>query len=164
MSLKLFISHSVLPINTEKRFSGDLTVIEFKQKLELIVGTKPSNMLLQLRDNNDDILLTLQPDNKKLSEFNLKNYDNIHCVDIKPNDGIVSSLNNFNKGKSDVKKYQINEAEYAKRDGTFLQWKKQNKAHFDKIKQKKQTEIKEQEDELKEMNNKYKKIIKDSGI
>jgi len=96
--IRLNISHSVLAINTQKRYSPDITVDDLKSKLEMIVGTKPSDMILQLRNNNNEVITTLQPDTAQLKDFNLADLDNIHCVDINPDKGVVGMLDSLNKG------------------------------------------------------------------
>ena len=117
--LKLIITHSTLNINAEKRFSPDLTVKEFKDKLEMVVGTKPDNMILQHRNQNDEILCTLQPDDLKIGKFDLQNYSNIHVVDTRPDSGIVATLtglqNNDKNVINKIEKYEISEEAYNKK-------------------------------------------------
>ena len=131
MALKLIITHSVLNVNAEKRFDENLTVGEFKNKIVLIVGTNPDDMILQLRDNENKVQATLQPDSAKLSAFKLKNFDNIHCVDTKPDKGIVAAINAANTGKNvDVPEYKLDEKAYAKRNDTFQKFKEKNLKDF----------------------------------
>ena len=129
--LKLLITHSVLQINAEKRYSPEMTVGELKRKLEMVVGTNPDNMILQHRNQDNEVLSTLQPDDLAIGKFDLVNYSNIHVVDTKPNQGIVSSINAMNKGQNvNIPKYEISEEEYKKRDNTFAKWKEKNLKDF----------------------------------
>jgi hypothetical protein len=124
MSLRLTISHSVLSITTEKSYSPDLTVRELKQKLEMIVGTPPDSMILQVRDAEGEVLLTLQPDNKKLSEFHLDQRSRVHVVDTNPEGGVLSQISAFDQGLMNVPKYEIPAEAYKKRDEPLPNGKK----------------------------------------
>ena len=129
--LKLFITHSVLSIQSEKRYSPDLTVRQLKEKLEMVVATNPDNMILQKRNNKEEVLLTLQPDSMRISKFDLAQYDNIHVVDTQPDEGIVAQLNAMNQGQAvNVPKYEMSEEAYKKRGDTFSKWKDKNLKEF----------------------------------
>ena len=125
--LKLIITHSVLNINAEKAFDSTLTVGQFKDKLEMIVGTKPSNMILQHRDKDDEIICTLQPDDLQIGKFDLVNYSNIHVVDTDAKHGIVAQMHALQNGQNvNVPKYEISDEQYKQRDNTFAKWKEKN--------------------------------------
>ena len=134
--LKIIVTHSVLSINAEKRFAESMTVGELKQKLQMIVGSNPGDMILQHRNDSNEVLCTLQPDTKTLSEFNLQNFSNIHVVDEKGDQGLVGQIAAMNNGQmAAVPKYEISEEEYKKRDDTFAKWKEKNLQEFYQKKQ-----------------------------
>merc|ERR1712228_280330 len=125
------ITSSALNINSEKRYSPDLTVRQLKEKLEMVVGTNPDNMILQHKTTEGEVLCTLQPDNLKIGKFDLAHYSNVHVVDTQPNQGIVGTLNAVaNGGNVNVPKYEITDEQYKKRDNTFLKWKEKNLKDF----------------------------------
>eukprot|EP01083_Nonionella_stella_P205725 748893_1 len=153
--LKLIITHSVLNINAEKSFDMNLTVGKFKEKLEMVVGTKPQNMILQHRNDNNEIICTLQPDDLQIGKFDLVKYSNIHVVDTDAKHGIVAQMHALQNGQNvNVPKFEISEEEYKKRDNTFVKWKEKNLKDF---------YVKKAEDE-KEQINKWDKQIKDENI
>eukprot|EP01083_Nonionella_stella_P092927 260266_1 len=153
--LKLIITHSTLNINAEKRYSPDMTVGELKQKLEMVVGTNPTNMILQHRNENNEVLCTLQPDNLKIGKFDLSNYSNIHVVDTEPNSGIMAQIGAMQNGQNvNVPKYEISEDAYKKRDNTFAKWKEKNLKEFYQ---------KKEDDEKKQMQE-WDQILKDKNI
>ena len=129
--LKLIITSSALNINSEKRYSPDLTVRQLKEKLEMVVGANPDNMILQHKDAEGAVLCTLQPDDLKIGKFDLANYSNVHVVDTQPNQGVVAALNAVSNGSNvNVPKYEISEEQYKKRDNTFAKWKEKNLKDF----------------------------------
>merc|ERR1712129_504389 len=132
--MKLIITNSDLNIRAEKRYSPDLTVRQMKEKLEMVVGTNPDNMILQHKNQAGDIICTLQPDELKISKFDLENYSNIDVVDSQPNEGIVGTLTEVgNGGNVNIAKFEISDEQYKKRDNTFAKWKKNNlKGIYDK--------------------------------
>eukprot|EP00486_Rosalina_sp_Unknown_P000759 CAMPEP_0201564502 /NCGR_PEP_ID=MMETSP0190_2-20130828/2834_1 /ASSEMBLY_ACC=CAM_ASM_000263 /TAXON_ID=37353 /ORGANISM="Rosalina sp." /LENGTH=229 /DNA_ID=CAMNT_0047980753 /DNA_START=182 /DNA_END=871 /DNA_ORIENTATION=- len=134
-----------------------MTILEFKQKLQFIVGAeKIDNMFLQHRDEDGKILATLQPDDKTLNDFNLVKYSNIHVVvDINADEekgGIVSQLNALQNGQlANVPKYEISEEAYKKRDNTFAKWKDANlKDFYAKKEQEEKEQIAKWDETLKE--------------
>mmetsp|Transcript_73609 Transcript_73609/g.117350 ORF Transcript_73609/g.117350 Transcript_73609/m.117350 type:complete len:249 (-) Transcript_73609:660-1406(-) len=140
--LKLVITHSVLNINAEKAFDSAITVGDLKQKLEMVVGTKPSNMILQHRNHANEIVCTLQPDDLPIGKFDLEEYSNVHVVDTDAKQGIVANLHALQSGQNvQVPKYEISAEEYAKRDNTFAKWKE---THLKDFYHKKAEEEKEQ--------------------
>lgn len=175
------ITHNIMPMNVEKRFDSNMTIGDLKKKLVLVVGTSCENMIIQHRNAEGEVLCTLQPDSEKLSnsEFQLKDFSNIHIVDIsaKANDNIVNQLHAYDLGKlseKDIPKYQLNEEEYNKRPDTFSKWKEANLKQFEMEKQqqklKKEEEAKLMEDDqLNIINGKKIKVnerceIKDKGF
>ncbi|ETO00110.1 CAP-Gly domain containing protein, partial [Reticulomyxa filosa] len=120
-------------------------------KLEMIVGTSPSDMILQHRSNSNEVIATLQPDTAQLKDFGLSDLDNVHCVDTNPNKGVVGMLDSLNKGTATTTAYKIDEKKYDERSDSFKKFKETHlKEHFAKKK--------EQEDEQKQN---YENLTKD---
>ncbi|ETO00560.1 CAP-Gly domain containing protein, partial [Reticulomyxa filosa] len=98
-----------------------------KGKLEMIVGTSPSDMILQHRSNSNEVIATLQPDTAQLKDFGLSDLDNVHCVDTNPNKGVVGMLDSLNK--------DIDEKKHDERSDSFKKFKETHlKEHFAKKK------------------------------
>merc|ERR1719378_480920 len=89
----------------------------------MIVGTDPKNQILQHKDATGKVICTLQPDDAPLKAFGLKPMSNVHCVDTNPQGGFAGMMADFNAGKIEVKKYEISEDDYKKKDGTFHKYK-----------------------------------------
>ena len=133
-----------------------MSILEFKQKLQMVVGAERVDcMYLQHRNDDGEILVTLQPDTARLSEFNLSKLDNIHVVVEAEKGGIVSQLNALQNGQlANVPKYEISDEAYKKRDNTFAKWKEANLKDF----------YEKKAEEEKEQLSKWDQALKDKDI
>lgn len=124
--VRLFITHSVLPIQTEKPFDETMTVGELKRKIYQMVGTSPEAMKLELYSGNDRLIHSAlhQNNNQTLTNLGItEDYMRIHVVDQdKSNQQALNDLNDV----SQVKKYEISEEDYDKRQDTFRKWKEKH--------------------------------------
>ena len=75
-------------------------------------------MTLQLHDTSDAVICTLADDNETLASYGPQVGYTIHVFDANP----MSQLKGL-EDVSQVQKYEISEEAYAKRDGTFRQFK-----------------------------------------
>lgn len=132
----LIITHSVLSIHAEKHYDISLTVEQLKEKLYTVVGTQPDHMQLILRDNKGKSI-PLTNDKATLAELGVVDYDEIHVIDNDPSNRMQAFTD-----VSSVKKYEISEEDYNKREDTFRKWKE--KHILPKMKEKQQQQQKEE--------------------
>lgn len=116
--VRFMISHSVLNIHTERRFDDAELLGGLKLKLNVVVGTPPEFMTLQVQDKQGNVVQTLDGDAKPLSAFALGDFAYLHVVDSDPN----RTAEQFND-LSSVDKYEISEEAYDKRRDTFRKFK-----------------------------------------
>eukprot|EP01006_Ploeotia_vitrea_P043473 TRINITY_DN66736_c5_g1_i1.p1 TRINITY_DN66736_c5_g1~~TRINITY_DN66736_c5_g1_i1.p1 ORF type:complete len:247 (+),score=158.95 TRINITY_DN66736_c5_g1_i1:29-769(+) len=141
MSLvKILVTHSVLPINTEKRVDPDVTVGAFKDSLYMTVGTAPEYQSLQLQKKDGTVICELTPDDRTLASFGVSEYAYVHVVDTDPN----QSMAEF-QDVSKVEKYEISEEAYDQRKDTFRKFKQRNLREYEEEQKKKEQERAEQE-------------------
>eukprot|EP00471_Norrisiella_sphaerica_P005187 CAMPEP_0184489362 /NCGR_PEP_ID=MMETSP0113_2-20130426/15166_1 /TAXON_ID=91329 /ORGANISM="Norrisiella sphaerica, Strain BC52" /LENGTH=204 /DNA_ID=CAMNT_0026872725 /DNA_START=185 /DNA_END=799 /DNA_ORIENTATION=+ len=92
----------------------------------MIVGTKPAYMKLELRDKDEKKICEID-DKQKLSSLPLKgNTAHVHVVDMDPHKTMLEFTD-----VSKVKKFNLSEEEYNKRNNTFRKWAQANlKGHY----------------------------------
>jgi len=154
--IRTTITHSLLGVRAEKIYDPNTTGEKLKEKLHLIVGTKPAYMKLELRGKDNAKICDIG-DDTKLSQLPLKgNVAHVHVVDVDPQKSMLEFTD-----VSRVKKYEISDEEYDKRKNSFRTWAKQNlKGHYEKKEQEKQNKI-EQENKI---NAEEKKIAGDIKV
>jgi len=148
--IRATITHSILGVRAEKSYNPNLTGEELKEKLHMIVGTKPAHMKLQLKDKEGKTVCEIG-DKQKLSSLPLEKQTkamHIHVLDVDPQKSMLEFTD-----VSKVKKFEITEKDYDKRTNTFRKWAKQNlKGHYakkEKERQEKAEEGKKQEEKEK---------------
>ena len=102
----------------ELRFDLRNSIKQVKEFLERKFGTAADQMTLQLHDTSDTVVCTLADDNETLASYGPQAGYTIHVFDANP----MSQLKGL-EDVSQVQKYEISEEAYAKRDGTFRQFK-----------------------------------------
>ncbi|KAI9293299.1 hypothetical protein K502DRAFT_351126 [Neoconidiobolus thromboides FSU 785] len=146
MSVNLQISSGIIYV--EKRFDKGITLSSFKKRLEPITGISVSNQILNLY-NGEQLVQIMTP-------FNGETEDSIMLGAFYVDDGyrvqvIDSSGSQKQQQYTDVnlvKKFELSNEEYEKRQDTVLAFKKRNQ--LGKFSEKEQ-EIKEEETEPKDM-------------
>jgi len=123
---QLNITHSNLQQQIlQQRLSLHLTVLEIKEKLYHHCGTSPCYMELHLKASSVGLATTvaiMSDDSKKLGFYSPQNGMTIHIVDKDPNSLAKSGwLENINL----VKKYEISEEDYDKREKTVRNYKRE---------------------------------------
>eukprot|EP01027_Heterolobosea_sp_BB2_P001712 GEZU01002545.1.p1 GENE.GEZU01002545.1~~GEZU01002545.1.p1 ORF type:complete len:259 (-),score=62.81 GEZU01002545.1:42-752(-) len=113
----LEVTHSILPIRSEKMFDSGMTIGKLKEKLYTVTGTQPDAMRLQLYDDNT-LLADLSDENRTLESYNVIDRMRVHVIDTDPHSK-VNELNDLSR----VEKYEISEEAYDARDDTFRKWK-----------------------------------------
>eukprot|EP01114_Cavostelium_apophysatum_P007327 TRINITY_DN19413_c0_g1_i1.p1 TRINITY_DN19413_c0_g1~~TRINITY_DN19413_c0_g1_i1.p1 ORF type:complete len:243 (+),score=53.41 TRINITY_DN19413_c0_g1_i1:97-825(+) len=118
--VRLSITHTVLQGNQNfKNYSLNITVAQFKEKLQLSVGTDPAYMKLELKDKGN-LVATLDNDAALLSSYNPQNGMEIHIIDTDPN-STIAGLTDTSKGD----KYMMPQDEYEKRANSVRKLKEQ---------------------------------------
>jgi tubulin-folding cofactor B len=121
--IKLNATHSHTSITiAEIRFYRSQRLFEVKATFSKKFGTLPEYMKLKLiKRNGEERPLGLEDDERTLKDLDIEDYDTIHVHDLNPNSVLVQ--NNFDD-LSTVKKYDISEEDYDKREDTVRKFKK----------------------------------------
>lgn len=119
--IRLNVTHShTKTVLAEQRFYSSTKLFEVKSHLCKKYGTLPEYMKIRLTRKDQDPIM-LDDEEKSLGNYGLLDYDTIHVIDSNPNSTIVQ--NNFDD-LSTVKKYEISEEDYNKRNDTIRKFRK----------------------------------------
>jgi tubulin-folding cofactor B len=119
------VTHSNLKARMfELRLDRHMTVQRLKEKLRSHAGTGSDFMHLTLLDDNNQVVADLVDDELLLGYFSPMNGWTIHITDLDPHS---LSAGGGLEDVSLVKKYEISEEDYLKRDNNFRQWKEDQK-------------------------------------
>jgi tubulin-folding cofactor B len=126
---QLNITHSNLKQQIlQQRLSLHSTILEIKEKLYHHCGTSPGYMELHLQNTNVGLggtVAVMNDNSKKLGYYSPQNGMTIHIVDKDPTSLAKSGwLENVNL----VKKYEISEEDYDKREKTVRNYKREQLA------------------------------------
>lgn len=139
--LNVFITNSGNETySVERRFKKDITIQEFKNKLELLVGFQSNTMKLEAYNKNDEIVCKLNENDKTLGSYPIDDGMRVH----------VSSTEQKTEDLSEVQKFELSEEEYSKRSDTlkaFLQQHKLGKYNEEEAKKKEEEKKQELENE-----------------
>lgn len=125
----------------EKRFQKGISVIDLKQKLELLTGGSSETMKLELFDKENKMICPLSDDNALFGSYPVEDGMRLHVVD-------KFSLRNELEFEN-VEKYEMPTELYAKKQDTvraYLMRNKLGKYHDDELKKRELAE-KEKEEE-----------------
>ncbi|KAJ2917083.1 hypothetical protein MD484_g3359, partial [Candolleomyces efflorescens] len=111
--------------HSERRIDPHLTVEQLKRKLELITGIPAGNQVITLLESESDprVVATLDDDTKKVGFYGLRDWQVLKVDDSNPSATFTGQLTDI----SQVDKFEISEAEYAKRTDSVLAYKQRNK-------------------------------------
>uniref|UniRef100_A0AC34FLF3 CAP-Gly domain-containing protein n=1 Tax=Panagrolaimus sp. ES5 TaxID=591445 RepID=A0AC34FLF3_9BILA len=98
----------------EKKFVETQTLLEFKQKLELITGVLANEMKLQLHDAEDKFIKALENDNGTLADADVK--DDMVIV-------VQNIHGNIPAPQDDVPHYVMSDDKYDQREDSLRKWK-----------------------------------------
>ena len=116
--IRLNVTHShTKTVLAEQRFHSTTKIYEVKSYLCKKYGTLPEYMKIKVVGKE----IKLDDDDKTLEYYKLNDLDTIHVVDSNPHSVMV--LNNFDD-VSTVKKYEINEEDYDKRNDSVRKFRK----------------------------------------
>lgn len=128
--------------SVERRFKKEITIQDFKNKLELLVGCQSSTMKLEVYNKNDEIVCIPNEDDKTLGSYPIDDGMRVH---------VVSDSAQKTEDLSEVEKFELSEEEYAKRSDTLKAFLKQNKlGKYNEEEAKKREEEKQRELEKEE--------------
>ncbi|KAK7445138.1 hypothetical protein VKT23_015006 [Stygiomarasmius scandens] len=122
-SLNLFV---VSPdTRSERRFDPHITIEQLKSKLELITGIPTSSQSISLLNSEEDprVIAQLFDDSKPLGFYSPSNLQVLKVEDLNPSISFTGQLTDV----SQVDKFEISDAEYAKRTDSVLAYKQRNK-------------------------------------
>jgi tubulin-folding cofactor B len=122
LMIRLNATHShTKTVIAEIRFYKSQKLFEVKEILYKKFGTLPEYMKLKLiRTNGEEQPLTNFDEERTLKELKIDDLDTIHVNDLNPNSVLV--MNNFDD-ISTVKKYEISEEDYMKREDNARKFK-----------------------------------------
>jgi len=122
----LHCTHSNLKARLfEIRLDRHMTIETIKEKLRSHTGTGSLFMHLTLLDHNDQVVADMINDELKLGYYSPMDGWTIHITDLDPHS---LSANGGLEDVSLVKKYEISEEDYVKREDNFRKWKHDKKA------------------------------------
>ncbi|KAF2356417.1 CAP Gly-rich domain [Trinorchestia longiramus] len=104
----------------EKRFDRGLTIADLKARLELITGGSCATMTLQVFDDKDQLVGSLDNDNALLGSYNVEENYRIHVTDSTKRTGEFEDL-------SKVEKFQLSEDSYDQRNDSVRSFLRRNK-------------------------------------
>lgn len=121
--LTLQITSEINSTGLEKRFAGDVILKDLKNKLVLITGVETSSMIIELYVDNQ-LKGELSDDSQSIGdavgESNAAKQLRLH---VKDKSGDSSKL----LDTEEVKKFELSDEAYEKRENTLRNFKKQNK-------------------------------------
>lgn len=119
----LELTHSNLKAKfMQVRLDKHMSILTVKQKLMTHCGTNPSAMVLQLKDERGNIMMTMSDESRPLGFYSPYNGCVIHIVDMDPSS---VSANGWLEDTSKVQKYEISDEDYNKRENTFRKYKEE---------------------------------------
>ncbi|CAH2047589.1 unnamed protein product, partial [Iphiclides podalirius] len=133
-------SEDAAPI--ERRFKKEITVLDFKTKLELVTGGSASTMKLKVYDNKNNFICDIDNDNALLGSYPIDDGTRIHVIDN------FSLMKDFSSTDS-VERFQLSEEEYEKKGDTLRSFLQRNK--LGKYNEEEMTKLKEQQQKELEM-------------
>lgn len=108
--------------SSERRFNKDITIGALKERLEPITGIPIATMQIKLFDKNDQFVCNLNDDTKKLGYYSVMDYGRLQIEDLNP-----YRIKNEWTDCSQVKKFEISEEEYNKRNDSVRSFLQKNK-------------------------------------
>ncbi|TDH71493.1 hypothetical protein CCR75_006497 [Bremia lactucae] len=122
----LLITHSNLKLQmVDIRLELHSTIGELRHKLYLHTGTKPDAMELLVLHGDGSVYACLDNDERRLGFYSVQNGMRLHIVD---NDPFSLSRSGGLEDVSRVKKYEISEDDYDKREKTVRAYKREQLA------------------------------------
>lgn len=125
----------------ERRFQKDITIRQFKEKLELLTGGKSNSMVLEAYDKKNQPICKLDDNDRLLGSYPIDDGMRVHVID------------NFPKLEDamEIAKFELSQEEYSKRSDTVKAFLEKNRiGKYNEEDMKKKQEEKQQELEMDE--------------
>ncbi|XP_045769421.1 tubulin-folding cofactor B [Maniola jurtina] len=129
----------------ERRFKKDITVLEFKTKLELVTGGSAATMKLKVYDKKNNFVCDIDNDAALLGSYPIDDGMRIHVIDK------FTLVQDFDSSDA-AERFRLSEEEYQKKGDTlrsFLQKNKLGKYNEEEMNKMKEQQQKELEEEAK---------------
>merc|ERR1711988_1951109 len=125
-TVRIHVSHQNLKAKfMELRLDKHMTIQELMEKLRRHSGTGCDSMVLQLFNQAQQFVCVLDDPDRKLGYYSPEDGFGIHMLDLNPHS---ASAGGWLEDVSLVKKYEISEEAYNKREGTVRKWIQEKKA------------------------------------
>ncbi|CAH0553956.1 unnamed protein product [Brassicogethes aeneus] len=126
--------------DVEKRFPKDITILQLKEKLELMTGGSCSTMQLQAFNKDNQLVCNLTNDEALLGSYPIDDGMRIHVVD--------SFLIRNELDFGDVEKLEISDEQYSQKSNTVRAFLMRNKMgkYNEENQSKKEQQIQEEQD------------------
>ncbi|XP_013141672.1 PREDICTED: tubulin-folding cofactor B [Papilio polytes] len=127
----------------ERRFKKEISVLDFKTKLELVTGGSAPTMKLKVFDKKNNFVCDIDNDNALLGSYPIDDGARIHVIDN------FTLIKDFTTSDS-AERFQLSEEDYEKKGDTlrsFLQRNKlgkYNEEEMNKLKEQQQKELEEE--------------------
>ncbi|THU85488.1 hypothetical protein K435DRAFT_764160 [Dendrothele bispora CBS 962.96] len=110
---------------SERRYDAHTTVEQLKGKLELVTGIPTSSQSISVLNSEEDprVVANLSDDSKPLGYYGLRDWQVLKVDDLNPSISFTGQLTDV----SQVDKFEISDAEYAKRQDSVLVYKQRHK-------------------------------------
>jgi len=105
---------------SEKRYDRGLTIAEVKGRLELVTGASPGTMILDLYDDKDKLVGSINQNDALLGSFPVEENYRIHVTD---NNKKVGEFEDVSK----VEKFELSQEDYSKRNDSVRSFLLKNK-------------------------------------
>lgn len=147
--VKINATHShTKTVLAELRFYESSTLNQVKETLSRKFGTLPEYMKLKLiKVTGEERPFSQYDEEKILKDLDIKSFDTVHVTDFNPNSVLVQmNIDDV----STVKKYEISDEDYAKRDNNVKKFRKKlmNDPNYKKMKDEKMPSFEAQSKEI----------------
>ncbi len=120
-TVRLTMTHSnLVAIFPEIVCDRHTTIEGLKEKVRLHCGSSVADMQLSLKDGSGRLVAELSDDSKMIGYYSPMDGWIVHCTDTNP---YSLSANGGLEDVSLVQKYEMSDADYAKRDTNYRKWK-----------------------------------------
>lgn len=139
--VNVIISTSCQGATIEKRYSKGITVLELKEKLELVTGGSSNSMTIKVYNRDDQLVCSLDDNNALIGSYPIDDGLRLHVEDS-------FALRKQLEEDANVEKYMLSEEEYAKREDSLQAYLKRNKlGKYSEEELQKRESLKKQEEE-----------------
>ena len=147
--LNLFITSTTEGFRSLQKLDSEITLIEMKEKFEMVTGISAGNQKLQIYDLNDKLVREMTDNKSTLEQNGVQENFRIHVTPLSA-DSLGNAIGNVGAAivdyndTSKVEKYEMDEDEYDQMKGTVRDFKRKMKmGRFNEEEQKRKAEMEE---------------------